>query len=320
MWFVSEKRVEIREEQVQPRKDEILVRSALCGISHGTELLFFNNEIPENLALDVSLPSLQGHFHYPVKYGYINVGRAESGEKFFVFYPHQDVFAVSRDVCVPLPEELSFEDAGFFAHMETALGIVQDASPSPGDCVAVFGQGAVGLLTAELLSRMLLAELISVEPIPKRRELSSQIGCTVLDSGDQHLVQRIRELTEGRGVDCAINISGSSRALQNAMNAACFSGKIVEASWYGSRVAALDLGDAFHRKRLHVQGSQVSRIDPCLAGRWTKKRRTSLAVALLQEIHPSKYITHRFRLEEAQRAFELLNEHPEEVIEAVLVP
>jgi len=320
VWFVSEKRVEIREEEVQPRKDEILVRSALCGISHGTELLFFNNEIPDNLALDVSLTALQGTFHYPVKYGYINVGTTESGEKLFAFYPHQDVFAVSRDACVPLPEELSFEDAVFFAHMETALGIAQDASPSPGDCVAVFGQGAVGLLTAEILSRMLLAELISVEPIPKRRELSSAIGCTVLDSGDKNLIQRIRELTEGRGVDCAINVSGSSRALQDAMNAACFSGKIIEASWYGARVSALNLGDAFHRKRLHVQGSQISRIDPSLAGRWTKKRRASLAVALLRAIHPSKYITHRFRLEEAQSAFDLLNAHPEEVIEAVLVP
>ena len=43
-------------------------------------------------------------------------------------------------------------------------------------------------------------------------------------------------------------------------------------------------------------------------------------VTLLQEIHPSKYISHKFRLEEAQDAFELLNAHPEEVVEAVLVP
>jgi threonine dehydrogenase-like Zn-dependent dehydrogenase len=320
VWFVSEKRVEVREEKVRLRKNEILVRSALCGISHGTELLFFNNEIPDNLALDVSLPALQGRFHYPVKYGYINVGRAESGQKLFAFYPHQDVFALPRDAYVPFAEELSFEDAVFFAHMETALGIVQDASPSAGDCVAVFGQGAVGLLTAEILSRMLLSELISVEPIPKRRELSGAIGCTVLDSEDKNLTQKIHGLTEGRGVDCAINVSGSSTALQEAINAACFSGKIIEASWYGSRVSALNLGDAFHRKRLLIQGSQVSRIDPSLGGRWTKKRRASLVVELLHKILPSKYITHRFRLEEAQSAFELLNAHPEEVIEAVFVP
>jgi len=320
VWFTSEKKVEIRREQVLPRKDEILIKSSLCGISHGTELLFFNNEIPEKLELDVSLPSLHGTFHYPVKYGYINVGRTDSGEKFFAFYPHQDVFSIRREACVPLPEELSFEDAVFFAHMETALSIVQDASPTPGDSIALFGQGAVGLLTAEILSRMLLSKLISVEPIPKRRELSEHIGCTVLDSGDKKLIGMIHDLTEGRGVDCAINVSGSSKALQDAMNASCFSGKIIEASWYGSRMTTLNLGDAFHRKRLHVKGSQVSRVDPSLSSRWSKMRRTSFVVTLLQEIRPSKYISHKFRFEEAQDAFELLNAHPEEVVEAVLVP
>jgi len=320
LWFVSPKKVEIREEQVEPGSGEVLVYSRLMGISHGTEMLFYRGTFPEQLRADETLPSLSDHLGYPLKYGYINVGNADNGRRVFVFYPHQDIFTVPHGELVVLPDDLSFEDAVFLAHMETAVSIVQDLNPVFGETVLVLGQGTVGLLTAGLLNLYGGIRVITVDPIPLRRKASEGLGCTALDPGDGALRDRVLERTGGLGVDCAVNVSGSSGALQLAIDTLCFEGTVVEASWYGSRPVNVNFGAAFHRNRLKIRSSQVSHIAARMSGRWDKKRRIELAIHMLGVVKPSKYISGTYSLSEAARAFRLLDEHPERTVQLVLKP
>lgn len=320
LWFVGNKELEIRNEKIEKKSGEIFVRSMLSGISHGTELLFFRNQLPEGLETDASLRSLPGKLEYPIKYGYINVGKTEKGGKVFGFYPHQDVFSAPEDELIPIPDEMPFEDAVFLAHTETALNIVQDASPIPGDNILVLGQGTVGLLTAEILTRSLPAGVITADAYEIRRQASEKIGCKTLRADEPDLIDKIYSLTDGRGADCIINVSGSERALQVAIDSAAFEGNIIEASWYGSKKIQLRLGEAFHRKRLKLKSSQVSSINSSISARWDKKRRYSFALRLIEMIHPSKYITHRFKIRDAQRAFELLDTRSEKTIQVILEP
>ncbi len=95
---------------------------------------------------------------------------------------------------------------------------------------------------------------------------------------------------------------------------------MIEASYYGSRSVSLALGEAFHRKRLAIRASQVSTISPALSARWDKRRRLALALAMVRRVRPSKYITHRFALEKAQDAFNLICERPGETLQVVLEP
>jgi threonine dehydrogenase-like Zn-dependent dehydrogenase len=320
LWFTGPGRVEIREETVAPAPGQVLVVSELIGISHGTEMLFFRGTAPGDAEADLTIPALGGGTGYPIKYGYINVGRSERGERVFAFYPHQDRFALAEDETIRVPGGVGPEDAVFLAHMETALGIAHDAAPLAGESVLVFGQGTVGLLAAEMLARFPGVRVISVEPSATRRRASEKAGCVSLPPGGKELVERVLDLTGGRGADVAIDTSGAPAALQTALDALAFEGTVVEASWFGETRVALDLGRAFHRKRLSIRSSQVSRLSPGLSGRWDKKRRIGLALELLHETRPSKYITHRIPLEQAQRAFDLIGAGREDVIQVVLVP
>ena len=319
VWFTGKKGVELRGEIVSPSPGQALVRSRLIGISHGTEMLFYRGDIDEGVALDASLPSLNGVVRYPVKYGYINVGTTE-GKKVFAFYPHQTAFCIGREEAVFLPEHLSFDDAVFLAHMETAVSIVQDAHPTAGDVILVLGQGTVGLLVAEILKRTHAGSVITVDGCEKRRTASEAVGCIAIDANDPDADGKISDITEGRGPDCAINVSGSQTALQQAIDTVCFEGRIIEASWYGSRRVTIDLGMNFHRKRVTLQSSQVSSIGTRLSRRWNKKRRLDLVISLLETISPSKYITHRVPLPQVEKAYELIANHPEDTIQVVLLP
>jgi 2-desacetyl-2-hydroxyethyl bacteriochlorophyllide A dehydrogenase len=329
LYFVRPGTVELREELLRPLPGQVRVRSRLMGISHGTELLAFRGQLPVGLEADAALKSLPGRLEYPLKYGYSNCGVVEqavpgagqrAGQRVFAFYPHQDLFDAEPEDLVALPAGVSDEQAVFLPNLETALGIVHDTAVRLGESVLVIGLGVVGLLTSALLLRSGVGQLIAVEPLALRREQAERLGCRALSSEEPRLGERIAELTGGRGPDAAINCSGAEAALQLALDTLCFEGTLVEASWYGSRRVSLELGSAFHRRRLRLVASQVSSVAAALGPRWDKRRRLALAVELLPALDPSRYITHRFPLARAQEAFELLDRHPERVLQVVLEP
>ncbi len=319
LWFLGPGQVALREEPVRPGPGQVLVRSRLIGISHGTERLAFRGWLPPDLEADATLSGLPGTLRYPLKYGYINVGETETGRRVFAFVPHQDLFAADPGELIGLPDGLPYEDALFLANMETAVGIAHDVHPRFGEAVLVVGQGVVGLLAAAVLRRCGADPVITLDRFPLRREASRRLGCRDLPA-EAGAAERIRRLTAGRGVDLAVDVSASEEGLQTAIDALAFEGTVVEASWFGTRRVGLDLGAAFHRKRLRIRASQVSHLDPALAGRWDKGRRIGRALALLAELRPSRLITHRFPLAEAQAAFELLDGSPDRCIQVVLEP
>lgn len=324
LYFEAPGRVGIRDERLSAGPGEVLVRSRLIGISHGTEMLAFRGEMPADMPADLTLGGLPGTLAYPLKYGYINVGEAHTAQgpqRVFAFYPHQDRFFVAEAQLLRLPDGLPFEDAVFLANMETALGIVHDLAPRYGETVLLVGQGVVGLLVAAILAAGgASGRLLAVEPLELRREASRELGCRVFDPAAGDPREQVYRLTEGRGADLAVDLSGQAAGLQLAIDCVAFEGTVIEASWFGKRAVSLELGSAFHRKRLNLRSSQVSRLASELTGRWDKQRRFATVLELLDRLRPGRYITHRFALSEAQGAFELVARRPGECIQVVLEP
>ncbi len=299
---------------------EVEVTSALIGISQGTEMRVFRGELPQAGEADAWLSALSCPMRYPLRYGYINVGATAAGQRVFAFYPHQTRFRVPEAETVALPPDIGDDDAVFLASMETAVAICQDAAPVLGDQVLVVGQGVIGLLVAELLSRCAPVRIVTLEPQPARRRTSAALGCLALDPKDPSIAALLAEATSGRGFDVAVNVSATDAGLQAAIDSLAFGATVIEASFYGDRAVSLRLGEAFHRKRLLVRSSQVSTIAPQLAGRWDKRRRLALALQMLRLVRPSRHITHRFPLERAQQAYDLIDRSPGEVLQVVLEP
>jgi 2-desacetyl-2-hydroxyethyl bacteriochlorophyllide A dehydrogenase len=326
VWFAAPRQVEIRTEAVpSPRAGEIGI-SALCSaISHGTEMLVYRGEVDPGLALD--LPTLQGSFGFPIKYGYASVGRVESvgpgvmqpriGDLVFVHHPHQSSYVVGASAAIPIPPTIDVESATLLANLETAINIVLDARVRSGDRVVIFGQGVVGLLVTELVRRSGAGTIVAIDPVERRRALAATVGANAALPPDHSLAERLKDLTSDAGADLAIEVSGNPAALNLAINVVRLQGKVVAASWYGTKPVSLDLGGAFHRNRVRIVSSQVSHIDPELGPAWTRERRTRMAVELLSEITWQPLVTHRFPLERAPEAYRLLDEHPESVVQVL---
>ena len=328
--FVAPREIEVVSEPVpEPGPEEVLVSTRVSAISPGTELLLYRGEAPTDLDLDETIPALAGGLDYPFRYGYAAVGDVvELGDDVdpawldrtvFAFNPHESHFLASPADLHPLPPGMSSDRATLLPSVETAVTLAHDAAPRLGERVAVFGEGLVGLLTTSLLSSFPLGRLLAVDPLPRRRELATEMGA------DEALVPEacLRRYGQGSaestdGFDLSVEISGNPAALDDAVAVTGYDGRIVVGSWYGTKRASIDLGGRFHRARIAIESSQVSTIAPHLRGRWSTARRLSLAWDVLADVDEDGLLTDRLPVSEAPEAYRRLDEAPGNSIGALL--
>jgi 2-desacetyl-2-hydroxyethyl bacteriochlorophyllide A dehydrogenase len=304
---------------VEPDDERVRVETDCSAISAGTELLVYRDEVPAEMPVDASLPAFADDtFGYPLQYGYAAVGTVVEtgaaveddwvGERVFAFNPHETEFLAEPSALLPVPDDLSTEAATLFPTVETATTLVHDLAPRLGERIVVFGAGAVGLSVVALLATFPLAELVVVEPVTDRRERAAALGADTTLTPDSVATLGERQAADERaGMDGAVEISGNPAALDDAVSAVGYDGRVIVGSWYGTKRADLDLGGTYHRSRIDIESSQVSSIDPGLRGRWTKSRRAETALARATELPLETVITHRIPFEDAPRAYDLLD-------------
>lgn len=318
----------ITEKAPPPDSGEVRVRTEYSAISPGTERLVYQGNVPGGLEADASIEALQGDsLSYPISYGYACVGEVEAlgegvasdwrGAPVFSFQPHVSRFVASPDALIRLPESVEPTDAVIIPSLETAVNLVMDGQPMIGETVLVFGQGVVGLLTVRLLADYPLGALIAIDPVGDRRARSAAVGAAAVESADDlEQIDGYAALSPGASssdaerADLVYELTGQPSVLNEAVQCTGFAGRIVVGSWYGTKTASIDLGTHFHRSRMRVISSQVSTIDPPHRGRWTKDRRMSTVLDLLDEVNPGQLISDRFEIDEAPAVYEQLVDDP----------
>ncbi|SOC56805.1 zinc-dependent alcohol dehydrogenase [Ornithinimicrobium cerasi] len=273
-WTEGPGRGAVRTERLDPPgHGEALVRATVSAVSRGTELLVHRGGVPPGVAARMRAPFQVGTPPGPVKYGYLSVGVVEAGEaewvgrRVFCLHPHQDRYVVPVTALTELPDDVPDRRGVLLGTLETAVNALWDARPLYGDRVSVVGGGMVGLCVTALLGRMPLERLELVDPDPARRALAAGLGA--------HGVSP-EEASDDR--DLVLHASASAVGLRRAIELLGDEGEVVELSWYGDEAVTLDLGGAFHARRLSVRASQVSTVSPHRAARRDAAGRRALAV------------------------------------------
>jgi threonine dehydrogenase-like Zn-dependent dehydrogenase len=336
--FEGPRKVGIREYEERPlQPDEVRLRTLYSGISAGTELTAYRGSNPylskrwddeRRLFLEGGV-SLQ----HPIEgWGYEEVGEvAEVGSEVTDVRPgdvvwgtwgHKSTTIVREDWAAQrrLPPGVD-PMLGIFSRIGAiALNAVLDADVHVGEYIAVFGQGVPGLISGQL-ARLNGGTVIVVDGIPRRLELAKSLGAAhVVDFTKGSPAEEIKALTENRGADVCIEISGSYRALHEAIRSTAYNSKVVSSGFYQGEGEGLSLGEEFHHNRVNVVSSQIFGVSLALDHRWTVGRleRTVMSLAAEQKIGLKQLVTHVFALEEADEAFRLLDGEPSEAVQVVL--
>jgi 2-desacetyl-2-hydroxyethyl bacteriochlorophyllide A dehydrogenase len=276
-WIVDKGRGELRSEELPPLGDhDVLVKARFSGVSRGTERLVYSGRVPDSERERMRAPFQAGSFPFPVKYGYVSVGRVLAGARalvgrdVFCLHPHQTAYVVPSASVVPLPEHVPAARAVLAANMETAVNGLWDGELAMGDRVAVVGAGVVGCLVAYLATRHPGTSVTLVDIDARKAKVADALGARF---ALPHAAPR--------EADVVFHASGSPEGLLNALELAAPEARIVELSWYGDRQVTLPLGQGFHAKRLNIRSSQVGAISPGHRARWNHTRRLALALELL---------------------------------------
>jgi aryl-alcohol dehydrogenase len=125
--------------------------------------------------------------------------------------------------------------------IQTGFGTVWNIlRPGPGQSVAVFGVGAVGL-AAIMAARLLpVGTIVAVDLVPSRLELAAELGAThTVDAGVQDVAEALEKITGGRGVDHAVEATGHTTVLRQAVDSLATLGKcaVVGAPPMGAEVS-----------------------------------------------------------------------------------
>ncbi len=319
-------------------ESEVLIETLYSGISAGTELTaayqgtnpYTNKRWDEARRLFVEG---EHSIEYPIDgWGYEEVGRiaavgtlvseVQTGQVVYGTWGHRSTnrapegWAAARRI----PDGLD-PIVGVFSRIGAiALNAILDADLHVGETVAVFGQGVPGLIIGQL-ARLSGATVVAVDAIPRRLELATRLGAHhVVNVSQADAAAEVKEITDGRGADVAIEISGSYRALHAAIRSVAYNSRVVSAGFFQGPATELLLGEEFHHNRPQIVASQISGVNPSLDHRWSVERmeRTVMELAARGDLDLATLVSHVFPMQACADAFRLLAERPQEAVQVVL--
>jgi threonine dehydrogenase-like Zn-dependent dehydrogenase len=216
---------------------------------------------------------------------------------------------------VRIPGSLTDEQALYTTDMmSTGFAGAENAEVPLGGTVAIFAQGPVGLC-ATMGARLVGAGLvIAVESKPDRKDLSRHLGADeIVDPSEGDLVEQIRQLTGGAGVDSAIEALGLPITFENCIRVTKPGGVISNVGYHGEagnllQIPLPEFGLGMSDKRI--------RTALCPGGR---ERMTRL-LRLLESgrVDPTPLTTHRFSFAEVEKAFHLMETKEDNVIKPLI--
>jgi threonine dehydrogenase-like Zn-dependent dehydrogenase len=227
-------------------------------------------------------------------------------------WKHRQTMLLPEKLLYPVHPPIDCETMVFTDPARFALAAVHDAEIKLGDRVAIYGMGAIGILASQMVRLSGAAQVIVVDPIKERLELAKTLGADLaFNPRESDAGLAIKNATQGKGVDVALEISGNYLGLQQAIRSVHMEGLLVTASYYGDRVNALDLSGEWHHNRLTMRSSMPvwncsNRWHPM----WDMARLEQTAIHLLaeQKLSVKQMIGERVPFEKAADAYAMIDQ------------
>jgi len=201
---------------------------------------------------------------------------------------------------VRIPDGVSFEQACFVEPVNTCLKGIYALNLHPGETVLTIGQGPIGIILS-VLARKTGASLITSDLYPERLKIGSSFGLDLtIDASHINVIDRVRELTHGRGADAVILAVGGNALIRTAMDAARPGGRILLFAQTQRGEAVIDPA-AICVDEKTLLGSYSASVD---------LQDESVRFVMDREMDLERLISHRFPLAQSSQALALAA-HPQ---------
>jgi len=273
--------------------------------------------------------AVQSKLDQPVALGYSSVGVVAGigrgvdgfaiGNRVVSNGKHAELVCVPKNLCARIPDSVPDDHAAFAVLAAIGLQGIRLVNPTLGECVVVTGLGVIGLLAIQLL-RAQGCRVLGIDLDPARLAMAGKFGAETVDlSRGEDPLAVAEAFSRGRGVDAVIITAAtkSSEPVSHAARMCRQRGRIVLVGISGLELSRAD----FYEKELSFQVScsyGSGRYDPDYEEggqdypvgfvRWTEQRNFEAVLDLMARgsLNVAALITHRFSIEQAQHAYDMI--------------
>ena len=231
---------------------------------------------------------------------------------------HAESVSVPKNLVVKMPDGLDFESAAFTTLGAIALHGLHLAGPRVGETVAVIGLGLVGLITVQL-ARATGCRVVGMDPDSDRCRLAEQLGCSAATTDAERFATEISQVTSDMGTDGVIVCAATSGSepvelagrVARERSTVVVVGDVnidVPRRLYYEKELTLRVSRSYGPGRYDPEYEEKGHDYPAGYVRWTENRNMQAFVQLLADgsVTTGPLVTHRFRIEEGTKAYDLI--------------
>jgi polar amino acid transport system substrate-binding protein len=232
---------------------------------------------------------------------------------------HAEVLSVPKNLCVHLPEGVSFESGAYGTLGAIALQGVRLAEPTLGESVVVIGLGLVGQLTVQLLKAN-GCRVFGLDLDESRVALALELGADKAIVSTDAAAKEIEAWTKGHGADAVLITAAtdSNQPIELAARVSRLKGRVIVVGMTGmdiprapffSRELKLIISMSYGPGRYDPEYEERGHDYPLPYVRWTEKRNIESFLELIADkrLNVERLTTHRFPIAEADRAYQLIS-------------
>jgi predicted dehydrogenase/threonine dehydrogenase-like Zn-dependent dehydrogenase len=235
------------------------------------------------------------------------------------FASHAEVLSVPKNLCVHLPDGVSFESGAYGTLGAIALQGVRLAQPTLGESVVVIGLGLVGQLTVQLLKAN-GCRVFGLDLDQSRVSLALEMGADKGLVSDESTAKEIETWTRGYGADAVLITAAtdSNQPVELAARVSRLKGRVIVVGMTGmdiprqpffSRELKLIISMSYGPGRYDPDYEERGNDYPLPYVRWTEKRNIESFLELIAEkrVNVERLTTHRFPIAGAEHAYRLIS-------------
>jgi 2-desacetyl-2-hydroxyethyl bacteriochlorophyllide A dehydrogenase len=230
------------------------------------------------------------------------LGSLQGAQADFLLVPHADL------TLRPVPDGLSDEVALFAGDvMGTGYHAVAETGVGPGDSLAVLGLGPVGLCAVQAALAAGARSVVAIDTVDERLEMAREFGAQPVHLTEDDPRAAAKEVSEGRGVDAAIDAVGHADALELACRLVRKAGTVSATGVYAERIE-VHMGIVWIKALTLKTGhaNVIKHLDPVLEALVSKR------------LDPAPLVTHHMPLDRAPEAYAVYDRR--EALKIVLTP